>query len=76
MRYFVELAYNGTNYFGWQRQPDAKSIQQTIEEAFSTVLRQPITITGCGRTDTGVHASQYYIHFDFENHLRIFPNFL
>lgn len=64
MRYFAELAYKGTNYNGWQRQPNAPSVQQTIEDAFSTILRTPITITGCGRTDTGVHASQYFIHFD------------
>jgi tRNA pseudouridine38-40 synthase len=66
MRYFVELAYNGKAYFGWQRQPNAISVQQSIEEALSTILRSEITITGCGRTDTGVHAKQYFIHFDFE----------
>lgn len=66
MRYFVELAYNGKAYFGWQRQPNAISVQQTIEEALSTILRSEIVITGCGRTDTGVHAKQYFIHFDFD----------
>lgn len=66
MRYFAELAYKGTNYNGWQRQPNAPSVQQTIEEAFSLILSTTITITGCGRTDTGVHASQYFIHFDFD----------
>ena len=64
MRYFAELAYNGTNYFGWQRQPNASSVQATIEDALSLILRAQITIVGCGRTDTGVHASQYFIHFD------------
>ena len=65
MRYFAELAYKGTNYNGWQRQPNAPSVQQTIEEAFSRILGTEIVITGCGRTDTGVHASQYFIHYDF-----------
>lgn len=66
MRYFSELAYNGTNYFGWQRQPNQNSVQETIEHALTTILRTQIEIVGCGRTDTGVHASQYFIHFDFE----------
>lgn len=69
MRYFSELAYNGTNYFGWQKQPNQVSVQETIDHAFSTILRMPIEITGCGRTDTGVHASQYFIHFDFQGEL-------
>lgn len=66
MRYFAELAYRGTNYCGWQRQPAQPSVQQTIEEALSTLLRTSIEIVGCGRTDTGVHASQYFIHFEYE----------
>ena len=66
MRYFAELSYKGTNYNGWQRQPNAPSVQQTIEEAFSLILRTPTLIMGCGRTDTGVHASQFFIHFDLE----------
>ena len=66
MRYFARIAYRGTNYCGWQRQPPQPSVQETIEKALSTILRQEIAITGCGRTDTGVHASEYYIHFDFE----------
>ena len=74
MRYFANLAYNGTNYFGWQRQNNAISVQQVIEEALSTILRQDMAITGCGRTDTGVHASQYFIHFDFEGEFP--PGFL
>ena len=67
MRYFIELSYNGTRLCGWQRQPNAPSVQQTIEDVFSMMLRQKIEITGCGRTDTGVHASQYFAHFDFES---------
>ena len=69
MRYFVELAYNGTAYSGWQRQPNAFTVQQCIEETISKILRTKIIVTGCGRTDTGVHASQYYLHFDCENEL-------
>ena len=67
MRYFAELSYRGTNYFGWQRQPLQISIQETLETALSTILRSPTAITGCGRTDTGVHARQYFLHFDVEN---------
>ncbi len=66
MRYFSELAYRGTNYNGWQRQPNAPSVQQAIEEAMATILGSAIEVVGCGRTDTGVHASQYFMHFDFE----------
>ncbi len=69
MRYFAELAYNGMNYCGWQKQPNEASVQETIEQALSTILRQPIEIVGCGRTDAGVHASQYFIHFDVESAL-------
>ena len=66
MRYFSELAYKGTNYHGWQRQPNALSVQERVEEAFSTILNERIEVVGCGRTDAGVHASQYYLHFDFD----------
>lgn len=69
MRYFGELAYNGTNYFGWQRQPEDITVQQVIEESMSLILRVPIKIMGCGRTDTGVHAAQYFIHFDYDGNL-------
>lgn len=66
MRYFVELSYKGTQYCGWQRQPNAPSVQQHIEEQMSIMLRKAITVFGCGRTDTGVHAKQYYLHFEFD----------
>lgn len=72
-RYFIELAYNGTRYFGWQRQPRHVSVQSTIEDAFRIILGQPIEITGCGRTDTGVHARQYFAHFNFNGNFP--PNF-
>jgi len=67
MRYFVELQYNGNTYFGWQIQPNAKSVQQKLEETLSLLLKEDIKITGAGRTDTGVHASYYVAHFDAEN---------
>ena len=66
MRYFIELAYNGKNYHGWQVQPHAISVQEVINKAISTILRQEINIVGAGRTDAGVHASQMFAHFDVE----------
>ena len=65
MRYFIELSYDGTHFSGWQRQPNAGSVQATIEDALSLILRTPIEIIGCGRTDAGVHAAYYVAHFDF-----------
>lgn len=67
MRYFIKLAYNGTQFHGWQSQPNAVTIQATIEEKLHLLLRTKIAIIGCGRTDTGVHAKEYYAHFDYEN---------
>lgn len=64
MRYFLTLAYNGTSFHGWQRQPNASSVQQALEEALTTLLRKPIAITGAGRTDTGVHAKEMMAHFE------------
>lgn len=69
MRYFIELAYNGKDYFGWQKQPKQISVQEVLEKAFSTLLRVPIEIMGAGRTDTGVHAKKMFAHFDFEGDL-------
>jgi tRNA pseudouridine38-40 synthase len=69
MRYFLELSYNGSRYNGWQRQPTAPSVQQTLEEALSKYLRELIEVTGAGRTDTGVHAVRYVAHFDSEMHI-------
>lgn len=64
-RYFLELAYNGTAYRGWQRQPDAPSVQAEVERALRFSLHLPeLFVVGCGRTDTGVHATQYFLHFD------------
>jgi tRNA pseudouridine38-40 synthase len=64
MRYKVLLSYMGTNYSGWQKQPGDQTIQETLEVAFSTILREPIELVGCGRTDAGVHARAYVAHFD------------
>lgn len=69
MRYFIELAYKGTNYHGWQFQPDANSVQETLNKALSILLKTEIDIVGAGRTDTGVHAKQMYAHFDVEETL-------
>jgi tRNA pseudouridine38-40 synthase len=66
MRWKIELSYLGTQYAGWQRQPGEWTVQQVVEEAFSTLLRQPVEITGCGRTDAGVHARKYIAHLDVE----------
>jgi tRNA pseudouridine38-40 synthase len=63
-RYFIEIAFEGTRYHGWQAQPNAIAVQEVLDKALSTVLRQPIETVGCGRTDTGVHAKQLFAHFD------------
>ena len=64
MRYFVEFAYDGSPYHGWQRQPNAHSVQEAMEEAFSLLLGESIQLTAAGRTDTGVHARYMVAHFD------------
>lgn len=64
LRYFVSLAYKGTDFHGWQVQPNAISVQQVLNEGLSVLLKDQITTLGAGRTDTGVHAKQMYAHFD------------
>jgi tRNA pseudouridine38-40 synthase len=64
MRYFLEIAYEGTDYHGWQTQHNARSVQQVLTKSLETILRQPIDTVGSGRTDTGVHARQQFVHFD------------
>ena len=64
MRYFLEFSYNGGAFHGWQIQPNAYSVQEALEEALSTLLREPIALVGAGRTDTGVHARMMMAHFD------------
>lgn len=65
----MELAYFGKAYHGWQRQPNAASVQEVVENALSTLLQNKVEVVGAGRTDAGVHASQLFAHFDVENKL-------
>lgn len=66
MRYFFRVQYDGTGFRGWQRQDNAPSVQQTLEKAFSTVLRTPCEVVGAGRTDAGVHARRQGAHIDVD----------
>lgn len=68
-RYFIEFNYDGTAYSGWQMQPDKETVQSTLDRALSTISNQAIQSMGCGRTDSGVHASQFFAHFDMEGEL-------
>lgn len=70
MRYFLELSYFGKAYHGWQRQPNAITVQQVVEEALSTLMRRPMPILGAGRTDAGVHAQQLFAHFLLDQPLK------
>ena len=65
MRYFIQLSYDGTGYHGWQVQPNGVSVQEVLQKALSTLLRQPTEVTGAGRTDAGVHASMMVAHVDW-----------
>ena len=65
-RFFITLSYNGKNYCGWQIQPNAISVQETLQESLSTLLRKNISIVGAGRTDSGVHARKMVAHFDMD----------
>ena len=67
MRYFIECAYKGTNYSGWQIQINAVAVQEVIEKSLSTLLKTKVEITGSSRTDTGVHAKQQIAHFEIDN---------
>ncbi|HOU46553.1 MAG TPA: tRNA pseudouridine(38-40) synthase TruA [Chitinophagales bacterium] len=67
MRYFIQLSYHGKKYCGWQRQENAVSVQELLEDNLSKLLSEKIEIIGCGRTDAGVHAKDYYAHFELEN---------
>ncbi|WP_405370326.1 tRNA pseudouridine(38-40) synthase TruA [Phocaeicola sp.] len=68
-RYFIYLSYDGTNYHGWQIQPNGISVQEVLMKALSTFLRKPIEVVGAGRTDAGVHARLMVAHFDFDAEL-------
>ena len=65
MRFFVHLSFNGTHYHGWQIQKNAPGVQAFLEDALSRVLGETVTVTGCGRTDTGVHAIDFWAHFNY-----------
>lgn len=69
MRYFVELSYNGTNYHGWQKQPNVHTVQGELNKCLSVLLQKEIELMGAGRTDTGVHAMQMFAHFDYDLHI-------
>lgn len=64
MRYFIRFSYNGTDYHGSQTQPNGITVQEVMEKAFSTIMRQPIALTFAGRTDAGVHAAEMWAHFE------------
>lgn len=72
-RYFIYLGYNGKNFSGWQIQPNGITVQQCLEEALATLLRQPISVVGAGRTDAGVHARMMIAHFDWEEPIADLP---
>jgi tRNA pseudouridine38-40 synthase len=69
MRYLLELSYNGSNYQGWQIQPNGNTVQGVLNNAISVITRKEVETMGCGRTDTGVHARQYFAHFDTDEAL-------
>ncbi len=71
MRYFFRAEFDGTDYCGWQKQPNCRSVQTEIEKALSILLRTPIEVIGAGRTDAGVHARGMGVHFDTPNKLNI-----
>ena len=66
MRYFIQFAYFGKAYHGWQIQPNAITVQEVLEEGLSKLLRSTISVVGAGRTDAGVHAKEMFAHFNFE----------
>jgi tRNA pseudouridine38-40 synthase len=66
MRYFLEIAYRGTAYFGWQTQKQGPTVQSVVTNALNTITQKKTTVSGCGRTDSGVHARQFFLHTDME----------
>tara|TARA_B100000945_G_scaffold321207_1_gene334450 strand:+ start:1195 stop:1953 length:759 start_codon:yes stop_codon:yes gene_type:complete len=70
-RYLLEISYNGSSYFGWQIQPNQKTIQGELNEKLTLLLSEEINLIGCGRTDTGVHAVQFFAHFDLKKKINI-----
>jgi tRNA pseudouridine38-40 synthase len=66
LRYFLHIGYNGIHYHGWQRQREAVSVREVMEAALTKILKTDVSCIGCGRTDSQVHASQYFLHVDIE----------
>jgi tRNA pseudouridine38-40 synthase len=76
MRYFLELSFLGTHYHGWQKQKNAHTVQQELQNALKVLLRQHVETTGCGRTDTGVHARQFFCHLDLPEKVENISSFI
>ncbi len=76
MRYLLELSFNGTNYHGWQIQPNSITVQEVIEKALTVVLNQKIDVVGAGRTDAGVHATYFCLHFDYSSFINDQKDFI
>jgi tRNA pseudouridine38-40 synthase len=70
-RYFLRLSFNGESFHGWQSQHNAPSIQSTLRDALTVIFREPVVVTGAGRTDAGVHAREFYAHFDNTSELSV-----
>jgi tRNA pseudouridine38-40 synthase len=66
LRYFFHIGYNGSGFNGWQKLPQANSVQMVVETVLSQILKKDISVVGCGRTDTHVHAGQFFFHLDLE----------
>ncbi len=75
-RYFLQISYNGTAYHGWQQQENATTVQQVLNEKLSIILQKKINAVGAGRTDTGVHAEYFMVHFDVDKPILDFSLFL
>jgi len=71
LRYFIDLSFNGKDFFGWQKQPNVITVQEVVEDKLSIALQETIEVVGAGRTDTGVHARQIFAHFDTQKNFVI-----
>ena len=71
VRYFIELAYNGSRYHGWQIQPNGASVQECLMKALSTLLRREVEVGGAGRTDAGVHARRFALNFHYDGRIPV-----
>jgi tRNA pseudouridine38-40 synthase len=76
MRYFLEIAFDGTPFYGWQIQAEGPTVQAVMDAALSKLFRQAVFCTGCGRTDSGVHARQFFLHFDSPSLIEDYPLFI